>query len=121
YGGIIIAQSNYSITGDAGYHMLSNSPGSRIHIDNKTVTLFNSPEFSAAFAVAENLAMISAYGNTFAGTDATGTRYIVNMNSIIQTSGGANYFPGNAAGSATTGGQYAGVSNTRLMWPLEVL
>jgi len=74
YGGIIIAQSNYQITGGAGYHMLSNTPGSRIHIDNRTVTISNSPAFTAAFATAENLAMISAYGNKFAGTAATGTR-----------------------------------------------
>jgi hypothetical protein len=108
FGGIIIAQSNYSITGGAGYHMLSNTPGSRIHIDTRTVTISNSPAFTAAFATAENLAMISAYGNKFPGTAATGTRYIVNMNSIIQVSGGADYFPGNAAGAAATGGQYAG-------------
>jgi hypothetical protein len=108
YGGIIMAQSNYRITGGAGYHILSNTPGSRVHIDNRTITISNSPAFSAAFAVAENLAMISAYGNSFPGTAATGTRYIVNMNSIIQTSGGVNYFPGDKAGAAGTGGQYAG-------------
>src|SRR5207253_6797251 len=69
------------------------------------LTLSRTPQFSAAFAVAENLALISAYGNNFAGTGATGTRYIVTTNSIIQTSGDDDYFPGNVAGSATNGGR----------------
>jgi hypothetical protein len=106
FGGIIMPFSDYRITGGAGYHMLSVSPGSRIHIDNKTITLSGTPHFSAAFAVAEDLAMISAHGNTFAGTGATGTRYIARQNAIIETSGDANYFPGNAAGSAASGAQY---------------
>jgi len=105
-GGIIMPFSDYRITGGAGYHMLSQTPGSRIDIDHKTITLSNTPEFSATFALAQNLAMISANGNTFAGTGATGTRYIVRQNAVIQTSGDACYFPGNAAGSVTTGGQY---------------
>jgi hypothetical protein len=107
FGGIILAQSDYRITGGAGYHMLADTPGSRIHIDNRTVTLSNNPAFSAAFATAENLALISAYGNKFPGTPATGTRYIVNMNSVIQASGGETHFPGNSTGAVATGGQYA--------------
>src|SRR5437868_13215150 len=39
-----------------------------------------------------NLGMISANGNTFAGR-ATGTRYMVRNNAILQTSGDANYLP----------------------------
>jgi len=106
FGGIIMPVGDYRITGGAGYHMLSESPGSRIHIDNKTITLAGTPHFSAAFAVSEDLAMISAHGNTFAGTGATGTRYIARQNAIIETSGDPNYFPGNAAGSVASGAQY---------------
>ncbi|MEX0643481.1 MAG: hypothetical protein WD468_12310 [Pirellulales bacterium] len=105
-GGIIIPFSDYKITGGAGYHLLSQTPGSRIDIDRKTITLSGTPKFSAVFAVAQNLAMISANGNTFAGTGATGTRYLVRNNGIIQTSGDGDYFPGDAAGSVATGGQY---------------
>jgi hypothetical protein len=108
YGGIILSFSDYQITGGAGYHMLSNTPGSRIHVDNKIITLSGTPRFSAAFAVAENLGLISAYGNKFPGTEAKGTRYIVIRNAVIQTSGGADYFPGDAPGSAAAGGVYAG-------------
>jgi hypothetical protein len=106
FGGIIMPFTDYKITGGAGYHMLSQTPGSRIDIDRKIITLSGNPKFSSAFAVSQNLAMISANGNTFAGTGATGTRYIVRNNGIISTSGDANYLPGNATGSVTTGGQY---------------
>jgi hypothetical protein len=105
-GGIIIPFSDYKITGGAGYHMLSQTPGSRIDIDNKIISVSNAPHFSATFALSQNLAMISAHNNTFAGTPATGTRYIVRQNAIIQTSGDANYFPGDGEGAVATGGQY---------------
>jgi hypothetical protein len=40
--------------------------------------------------------------------NATGTRYNGTLNSVINTfGGGANYFPGNSAGSVATGGVYA--------------
>ena len=105
-GGIIMPFSDYKITGGAGYHMLAQTPGSRIHIDGRTITLANNPKFSAFFAMSQDLAMISAYNDKFVGTPATGTRYLVRTNSIIKTGGGPDYFPGDAAGSAATGGRY---------------
>jgi hypothetical protein len=77
-----------------------------MRIDRKTIELSYTPRFSAAFALAQNLAMISANGNTFAGTGATGTRYIVRNNGVIQVAGGDRYFPGDAEDPATAGGQY---------------
>jgi hypothetical protein len=106
FGGIIMAYSDYKITGGAGYHMLSNTPGSRIHIDGKIVTISGNPKFSSAFAVAENGAMISVNGNRFEGAGATGTRFIARNNGIISTSGDAIYLPGDVAGSIATGGIY---------------
>jgi hypothetical protein len=45
-------------------------------------------------------------GATFAGS-ATGPRYVVSLNGVINTfGGGASVFPGNSAGSIATGGQY---------------
>ena len=50
---------------------------------------------------------INVPGNTYTGA-ATGTRYTLTMNSVCNVGGGgANYFPGNAAGSTATGAQYA--------------
>jgi hypothetical protein len=106
FGGIIMAYGDYKITGGAGYHMLSQTPGARIHIDRKTVSISGNPKFSAAFAVAQNGAMISVNGNKFEGTGVAGTRFIVRNNGIISTSGDANYFPGDAVGSIATGGLY---------------
>jgi hypothetical protein len=43
---------------------------------------------------------------TFSG-NATGARYSALLNGVLYTGGGgANYFPGNAAGSTGSGGQY---------------
>ncbi|MBO0902666.1 DUF2793 domain-containing protein [Jiella sonneratiae] len=44
---------------------------------------------------------------TFTGSTATGKRYSIGLNSTLSTgSGGANFIPGDAAGSTATGGQY---------------
>jgi hypothetical protein len=49
---------------------------------------------------------IYATNNVFTGS-ATGPRYHVHLNGVIFTNNkGANYFPGLAAGSTSTGGQY---------------
>jgi hypothetical protein len=64
------------------------------------------------FAASDSSASINAIGATFAGT-ATGIRYTASNNGTIVTGGGgANFFPGNAAGSPApgvagpSGGQY---------------
>lgn len=47
-----------------------------------------------------------ATGMTFSGA-ATGKRYDVATNGVINTNGGgASYFPGNVSGTSATGGQY---------------
>ena len=63
--------------------------------------------FRSAYAYVESAGVYQSYSMTFSGS-ATGSRYTVNLNGAVYTAGaGANYFPGNAAGSAATGGQYA--------------
>jgi hypothetical protein len=64
------------------------------------------------FAACDSSASINAIGATFAGS-ATGIRYTATNNGTIVTGGGgANFFPGNAAGSPVpgvagpSGGQY---------------
>ena len=72
----------------------------------QTIALTGTPAFSWGFAIASYLGVIAASGLTFSGA-ATGVRYGVTINSAISTgSGGAGYFPGDAAGSAASGGQY---------------
>jgi hypothetical protein len=71
-----------------------------------TITVTGTPAFSTAFVLATSLGNISATSVTFSGS-ATGTRYSVDKNALLDTGGGgASYFPGNAAGSFATGGQY---------------
>lgn len=73
---------------------------------NNAVAVSGTPAYSIAFAVAEAAGNIDFYA---APTGfATGKRYQVSTNGIINTyGGGANYLPGDAAGTTATGGQYA--------------
>jgi hypothetical protein len=49
---------------------------------------------------------VNWWNSTFSGS-ATGARYLVQMNAVIMTKNqGANYLPGNAAGTTPTDGQY---------------
>lgn len=70
-------------------------------------TISGTPAWSTAFV---NMADVSQVGvaqtASFTGA-ATGVRYLVSANGVIDTAGGgANFFPGNSAGSTATGGQY---------------
>jgi len=97
----------YNITGGAARHMYAAGPGSQITNALNTVTITGTPAFGTAFAVADTLAAIVAFSQTYSGS-ATGTRYTVTTGAGINTAGGgASYFPGNAAGSATSPGWYA--------------
>jgi hypothetical protein len=72
------------------------------------INVVGNPNFSNAFAVAGQLSLISVPSNfmAFVG-NATGVRYIGNMNSVINTSGGGvGFFPGSAPGTIATGAQY---------------
>lgn len=59
------------------------------------------------FAQASQLGSIQGPYTSVSGLGASGSRYLAQMNGIIETGGsGANYFPGSTAGSTQTGGQY---------------
>ena len=103
-GAIINCATNYTISGGATGHFLGNS-GGQINFGGLTVTLIGTPAFSAAFAYCTRLGIISSM-LIFSGS-ATGPRYSIDSNGVIYTAGaGANYFPGNSAGSTSSGGQY---------------
>ena len=108
YGGVVNINVGYLISGAASYHMRSEIAGSMIQsIAVATVTISGSPAFGTAFAYADTNATIYAILMTYSGT-VTGKRYSSTLNSVINTAGsGANYFPGNSAGTTATGGQYA--------------
>jgi len=95
---------SYSITGGAAVHWRV-AEHAEVRVFSTTITLSGTPAFATAFAdVSYGSEIIS--NATFSGS-ATGKRYQVTVNSWIETfGGGANYFPGNSAGSTATGGQY---------------
>lgn len=109
-GGHIEDNSAYSITGNSANHMLATQNGS-IRNASKTITIATARAFSTAFANATLTGSIQANALSFTGAGVattTGSRYVAQLNGAINTSGGgANYFPGNVAGSLTSGGQYA--------------
>jgi hypothetical protein len=101
----IWAIGDYSISGGGQSH-IDVSGGAQIDFTYVTVTITNTPNFTAGFVSAALLGGAALNNMTFSGS-ATGVRYTVNTNGVIFTNGGgASYLPGNSAGSAATGGQY---------------
>ncbi|MBI5111874.1 MAG: hypothetical protein HZA68_07865 [Rhodovulum sp.] len=93
----------YSISGGALYHAVAD--GGLIYLGNRTITLTGTPSFLGCFALAQKgTGIIDAGVITFVG-GATGVRYVAQFGGQISTiGGGANYFPGDAAGSGTNFG-----------------
>jgi hypothetical protein len=85
---------------------LNSSNGSTIIIF-ANMTTSGTPVWSNACAVAANLGDIAFGGGggwIFTNTGATGPRYSAVFNGVINTSGsGANFFPGNSAGTPAIG------------------
>lgn len=108
YQGLIeLGFTNYTISGGAQCHMLADSFGEINNLGSKTVTVSGTPAFSLAFAFTDRIGQIVGALVTYSGA-ATGKRYQADRNSGIDTAGGgANYFPGNAAGTTATGGYYS--------------
>jgi hypothetical protein len=102
----IDCRGDYSVTGGASRHVRSEY-GGFVRLLDYTCTLTGTPAFTTAFVQADMGAMLTITGMTFSGA-ATGKRYDVNTNAVIQTGSGGNpnYFPGDVAGTTATGGQY---------------
>lgn len=100
-GVITTGGSLYSISGGSGTHAIS-AFGGGISLADSIVSIYNNPNFSSAFIVAESCSNQNDWNMVFYGT-ATGTRAIVQSNGILAI-GGANpnsYLPGD--GPAVTG------------------
>lgn len=104
-GATLEVTGNYTISGGAVGHVVTST--STIRCQSRTITLTGTPAFSGQFANATAAGYYIASGLTFSSS-ATGQRYSVTLNGVINTAGGgASYFPGDSAGSTATGGQYA--------------
>lgn len=103
-GAIVKATGPYTIAAGGALHLTATA--AIIRMQSITVTLTGTPAFSSGFAIPSRLGMILATAVTFSGS-ATGKRYTVTENAVAVTNGGgANYFPGDVAGTTGTGGQY---------------
>lgn len=102
--GILRGIGPYTISGGGTIHWAA--VAGHIRVQNTTITITGTPAFGA-FVNANGGALVIVNGLMFSG-GATGVRYIVAENGVINTiGGGATYLPGDAAGSESTGGIYA--------------
>lgn len=103
---LIEASGNYTISGSAPWHCAAFTGGA-VTIQVRTVTITGTPAFSFAFALGQTAGIITLYNNTYSGS-ATGVRYNISSNAIVNTGGATTTaLPGNATGVASSGGQYA--------------
>lgn len=107
-GGVLQANGNYSITGNASVHAFI-TQGAIFISNGNTVTMTHGLNFSSEFIRSSMCSNINVTGTNYLdGGTTTGQRWAADMNSVIftNTGGSAVFFPGNSAGAATTGGQY---------------
>lgn len=108
-GGTIFLTGNHYIAGGASVgHLYAADGGSiRSAASQPTVTFTATALGFGAFVVATNGNINVSYSSITAGGNAIGPRYNATMNGVINTNGGGeNYYPGNAVGTRSTGGQY---------------
>jgi hypothetical protein len=102
--GVLVSNQAYTITGGAVRHIqgLSNA----YILMSGAVTLTGTPAFSGEFVRGERMALVESV-SVYTGA-ATGTRYAALTGGGINAfAAGINYFPGSAAGAATSPGWYA--------------
>jgi len=104
--GNISISANYTVSGGAVAHMLGSSL-SAISANGRTVTISTAVAITY-FAYSSRLSSLDVASMTFTNpSNVTGARYLADTNAVIYVSGGgASYFPGTIAGSASTGAQY---------------
>jgi hypothetical protein len=107
-GSTLSLQGEYEINGDAFAHFYIDGGGHAVGFfgSAQTMTVTGTPAISV-FTYAVTTGTVELLNVTYSGS-ATGQRYLVELNAVVNTlGGGANYFPGDVAGATATGGQYA--------------
>jgi hypothetical protein len=104
--GYAVAVAGYTIAGNTGIRVWATGNG--VYSEEfMTITYSGTPAFGTANVFARSGAYVASGASTQSGA-ATGTRYNVDENAVIATlGGGANFYPGNAAGSTGTTGVYS--------------
>jgi hypothetical protein len=108
---------SYAISGGAGAHLHCYG-GGRLNLNSTAVALLNTPAFRDSFVgVASAIAGFARV--SFSGS-ATGRRYYVHKNGIIDIGGDSEgYFPGTLPGIRSGGGKYIGEPEGRQLWPAQ--
>lgn len=104
--GNIASEGDFSVSGNSDFCMVAIASGVISLNNTTTVTVSGTPAWGTACAYTSMTGVIYSSGPVWSGA-ATGTRYSASLNGVINSGGGgANYFPGDVAGSTATGGQY---------------
>ena len=104
-GASVVVGDDYTISGGAPTHVEATAGGA-VDVSDYIGALSGTPAFGTAFFSASSLARIDINGGLFTGS-ATGVRFAVSSNAVIDTHGEAGTFlPGSSAGTETTGGVY---------------
>lgn len=97
--------TSIKIFGGAGFAFMQADSQSVLNAQLVTGLLFNIPDFGVQFARANTGGYMPGNASTWTG-GATGKRYSVTLNGILEVGGGSTYFPGNTTGTTATQGQY---------------
>lgn len=103
-GSTVTALGSYTINGGSTSHVAA-SYGGAVSFNSIVVTLSGALSITN-FVNVNALASVQCTGTTYAGSTATGNKYVVVLNGVINT-GAAVAFPCASAGSSATGGVFA--------------
>ena len=105
--GAITSNANYSISGSAGGSHYRVGYGGLLFDTNRTIAVSPGLTFPSGFTSVDSGSILRSTGNTFSTNVATGIRFSITGNSIVDTFGaGSTYFPGDNTGTTATGGIY---------------
>jgi hypothetical protein len=92
------------ITGDSPVHLFC-AQNSLIYLSGTKLITVGNRNISIWAQCHSNAVIASSYQSQALGGSVTGQKFNVMLNGVINTGGGINYFPGNAAGVTSSGGQ----------------
>lgn len=97
--------ANCTVSGAAQSHLFAHA-GGVIVVNGVGVTLSGIPNFTTAYAFADECGVVEGVGYTVLSGSATGVRFSSNSNAAIRTGGGPIVFPGSLPGNTDGFGFY---------------